>query len=470
MHKLSKLICIMFITIIYGCNSDSKSGQHTKDNSHNRDTLTEKISGAKSNYNIYIENSASMDGYISKPSDFKNGLYKLIGDIQNYNLSQKLRLNFINDTICPQKVNASTPDIIYFIENLKPADFQNSGCDVKASYLPNIISKAISANPKDVNILISDCVFSTLKGSSSDFLSAAQASIRTFIKKELDSNDISCVILKLSSQFYGTYFIENKSPTKKTENLTGQKRPYYIILFGNSSSINYLLKKIKFSNYPGFEKSYYLLTPNANKPKSKIIRTNKIGDFEIEEPATKLIINNAKAGGKNSNENKFQFSVASNLEFLKMDDSYLSNLANYEVPSNYSLISVSENYDLMNESLKGYTHIFTLLTSDLKQNQEVFIKLKSKLPPWVYSSSTDDDSSPLDPIQQNQTFGLKYLIEGISEAYTDKYEGKEQFGINVKVSSNNYDKHGSSSKYPWLLLLIIGCIIGVLLYFKNKKS
>ncbi|MDP1812489.1 MAG: hypothetical protein Q8K66_13905 [Sediminibacterium sp.] len=470
MHKLSISILSIAIVIINGCNSDSKSGQHTKGNIPTKDTSSEYVSASKANYNIYIENSASMDGYVKQPSDFKNGLYKLIGDIHNYNLSEKLLLNFINDTICPQKVNAPTPDIIYFIENLKPTDFKNSGCEVKNSFLPNIISKAVSANPKDVNILISDCIFSSQKGSSKDFLSAAKESMRTFIKTELDRNDISCVILKMNSQFYGTYFIENKSITKKTEILNGQKRPYYIILFGNSSSVNYLLQKIKFSNYPGFETSYYLLTPNANKPNSKIIRTNKIGDFEIEQPATKLTINDAKAGGKNSNENQFQFSVASNLEFLKMDETYLSNTANYEVPSNYNLITISKNDDNTNESLKGFTHVFTVRTLDLKQNQEVFIKLKSKLPPWVDSSSTEDDSNPLDPVQQKKTFGFKYLIEGISAAYADKYEGKEQFGINVKVSSNNYDKHGSSSKFPWLLLLLIGCIIGALLFFKNKKS
>ena len=470
MQKLSILFFSIAIVFFYGCNRDSKSGQHTKSGSLSPDTSIEVVSRQKANYNVFIENSGSMDGYVKQPSDFKNSLYKLIGDIQNYNLSDKLRLNFINEIICPQKPDAPTPDIIYFIQNLKPTDFKNSGCGFKDSYLPNIISKSISTYPKDVNVLISDCIFSAKEGSSVNFLAAAKQSLRTFMKTELDSNEISCVILKMNSKFYGTYFIENKSNNKKVETLAGQNRPYYIILFGNSQPINYLLQKIKFSNYPGFETSYYLLTPNANKPNSKIIRTNKIGDFEIEQPATKLTINDAKAGGKNSNENQFQFSVASNLEFLKMDETYLSNTANYEVPSNYSLVSISKNSDYTNESLKGFTHVFTLSTSDLKQNQEVFIKLKSKLPPWVDSSSTEDDSNPLNPLQQKQTFGFKYLIEGISEAYADKYEGKEQFGINVKVSSNNYDKHGSSSKFPWLLLLLVGSIIGVLLFFKNKKS
>lgn len=454
--------------ILFGCQKGSSSGERIKSGSVKADTTNQIVPSEKAKYNIFIENSGSMNGYVKQPSDFKNSLYKLIGDIQNHGASAELRLNFINEVICPQKPE---PDLIYFIQNLQPTDFRNSGCGYSDSYLPNIVSKAISTYPTDLNILVTDCIISPdlEKGVKSiDFLSAAQQSLRTFVKNALDSNDISCVILKMNSQFHGTYFIENKINTKSGETFTGQNRPYYILLFGNPLSINVLLKKVKFSTYPGFETSYYLLTPNASNPNSKIIRTNRIGDFEIEQPASRLTINDAKVGSKDPNQ--FQFSVASNLDFFKMDDTYLSNVENYEVPSNYKLVNISKNEDNTNESLKGYTHVFTLKTSDLKQNQDVFIKLKSELPPWVDSSSNVDDSEPLNPTQQKQTFGLKYLVEGISEAYKDKYEGKEQFGITVKVSSDKYDDHGSTSKIPWLLLLLGAGVIAVLIFLKNKKS
>jgi hypothetical protein len=470
MTKTSKLLQLLFFfvfTSLISCrNNGNGSGNLTKSKSEKVDTLV--TSPTKPNFNIYIENSASMDGYVNQPSDFKNGLYKLIGDIHNFNLADNIRLNFINDTICPQKANAPAPDIIYFIENLKPADFKNSGCEVKNSFLPNIIYKAISTNPKEVNILISDCIFSSQKGNSKDFLSAAKESLRTLIKNEIDKNEISCVILKMNSRFYGTYYIENKTEKKKTEILNGQNRPYYILMFGNSPAINSLLQKIKFSNYAGFETSFYLLTPNANKPISKLIRTNKIGDFEIEQPATKLVINDAKVGSKSDKD--FQFSIAANLEFLKMDETYLSDISNYEVPSNYKLVSVVKNEDVTNEGLNGYTHVLTIKTQDLKQNQEVFIKLKSKLPVWVEASSTEDDSSPNEPAQQKKTFGVKYLIEGVAAAYSDKYEGKEQFGISVKVSCNKFNEQGQTSKIPWLWLIIGGIIISIFLIIKNKKS
>lgn len=430
------LLFLIFSTIffLFSCKNKEESGYRdsTRKKDNQSDSVTKTSTIQKSNFNIYIENSGSMNGYVNKPTDFKNGLYKLIGDIHNKGLSDQLRLNFINEAICPQKPNASATDIINFIQNLNSSDFKDSKCGVTSSFLPNIINKVISTNPNEVNILISDCIFSSEKGNSKDYLSGAQQSMRTFILNELDKNDISTVIIKMKSQFFGTYFIENKSLGKKTETLTGQNRPYYIIIFGNSKSINDLLGKIDFSNYIGFDNSFSLSTTNSNKPIAKVIRKNKIGDFIIEQPANKLVINNAKVG---SNK-EFQFSVATNLEFLKMDDYSLRDTANYEVSPNYKLVSISRNNDITDEGLIGFTHVFILKTTDLKPNQDVFIKLKSKSPSWVDSTSTEDDSNPLNIKQQKQTFGFKYLMEGIYEAYEDKNNGKEQFFINLKVSNN----------------------------------
>jgi hypothetical protein len=242
------------------------------------------------------------------------------------------------------------------------------------------------------------------------------------------------------------------------------------MIFGKQQNLQLFLSKINFNDYKGFENSYYLLTPINSKPIAKVIRSSKIGDFEIEQPATKLVINNAKSGGRNTDQEVFQFSIAANLEFLKIDETYLSNPFNYDLPNNYTIVTIEKNYDETNEGLKGYTHVFKIRTTDLKQIQDVSIKLKSKLPTWVSESSTIDDSNPFDTIKQHQTFGFDYLIRGLSEAYTDKYSGQEHFAISIKVSKDNYNSHGSSAKFPWLLLLLIGCIIGILLFLKNKKT
>jgi hypothetical protein len=46
------------------------------------------------------------------------------------------------------------------------------------------------------------------------------------------------------------------------------------------------------------------------------------------------------------------------------------------------------------------------------------IKVVSQTPSWVFNSSSIDDSNILNEIsQQQKTFGLQYLIEGVSDAF-----------------------------------------------------
>ena len=470
MHKISILIFFMAIAVFFGCNSGSKSGQHVKNVATDKDTSTLNINVPKAKYNVFIENSGSMNGYVSIGSDFKNAVLGLITDLKSKNITDSVSIFYINKEICPKQINALPQEIEYFFKNLNPTSFSNSGCGTNTSFLPEIIKKAVKTNPNDINILVSDFIFSDSSGSSPQYLESAKNTVELYLADELKQRDFSTVVLKLNSQFDGFYYIESKRPLKVDLKNKNIRRPYYVMIFGKQQKLQLFLSKINFSDYKGFENSYYLLTPGNSKPTAKVIRSGKIGDFGIEQPATKLVINNAKSGGRNTDQNVFQFSIAANLEFLKIDETYLSNPSNYDLPNNYTITAIEKNNDETNEGLKGYTHVFRIRTTDLKPIQDVSIKLKSKLPNWVTESSTIDDSNTFDTLKQHQTFGFDYLIRGLSEAYADKYSGQEQLALSIKVSQDNYNSHGSSSKFPWLLLLIIGCIIGVLLFFKNKKS
>ena len=80
--------------------------------------------------------------------------------ISHYNkLNKNLSLSFINDTICPQKSPSSTSaEIAFYIQSLSPVVLSSTSCKYKTSFIPNILQKSMKANPKDVNILISDCI------------------------------------------------------------------------------------------------------------------------------------------------------------------------------------------------------------------------------------------------------------------------------------------------------------------------
>ena len=427
------------------------------------------VPAGKADYNIYLENSGSMFGYVTKPTGFTNSVYGLITDLDAKNVAGRLNLFFINDSICPQKPDADAKDIQRFIRSLSPQTLQNSGCGVKDSQLPDIIKQVISAAPDKVNILISDCIFSDNGGNSSGSLDAAKNSLELFVSNELGRRDFSTIIVKLSSPYYGKYWIETAQRKKKFEVLSGQNRPYYMLIFGRQEKLSLLYSRIHFKDYEGYENSHYLLPPAASRPQAQIIRNNKIGDFRIEQPATRLVLNNATSGGRNAGADEFQFSLAADLLPLNLDEAYLSNTSNYELPANYSLVSITRTDPLNNESQSAYSHVFTVKTSDLKQTQEVYIKLKPGLPGWIGKTSTTDDSNPFDAAQQKQTFGLEYLIKGMAEAYADKYEGKEQFNITVQVSRDNYAAHGKSGGFPWWVLMVLAAVVGIIIWLKNKK-
>ena len=57
----------------------------------------------KFNYNVYIENSGSMDGYVTGTSEFKNDIYNFLADLHLDELKDSLNLYYINKDLLPQK-------------------------------------------------------------------------------------------------------------------------------------------------------------------------------------------------------------------------------------------------------------------------------------------------------------------------------------------------------------------------------
>lgn len=464
------LLAVIGLILFVSCNSNPQSRQRKRNNDH--PPATENTGPAPkvmAKYNILIENSGSMNGYVATGSDFKDAILGLITDLKSKSITDVINIYYINQQLCAQKMQAMPKEIEYFFTHLNPASMSRSGCGTRSSYIPEIIQKAVNSNTDDVNILVSDFIFSDSLGASPQYLQAAKNTVKLYLSDALKKRDLSIIILKLNSQFEGKYFIESKRPN--WVDLSGKKirRPYYIIIFGNKPALHHFLSKINFDDYKGFENSYYLLEPAGSRPAAKVIRNNKIGDFEIEQPSTSLVINKANSGGRNTDPTIFQFCVAANLDFLKMNDSYVMDPGNYNVSGNYTIASITKNTDETNESLKGYTHLFTLKTTDLKQMQDVTIRLRSKLPSWVQASSTIDDSNPFDSAQQRQTFGFEYLARGISEAYADHNEGKEQLAITIKISKDNYVTHGKSAGFPWWLVIGLVGLIGLIIWLKNKK-
>jgi len=425
-------------------------------------------------YAVYVDNSASMDGYLSGAgTDFKNDVHTLLKDLQTQGIADTIDLGYVNERICPYRNNATAAAANAFIRTLNHDSLVRNGCGRKDSYMDAMLQQVIDADPDAVHVLISDYIFSIGRGNSSELLKQQGDNVETVLSGELRKRDLSTMILRFSSGFDGTYYVESRGGGNGSAvTVHGIRRPYYMLFFGPGARLRKLedfYKRSHFGTFSGFEQVCFFGGP-GKAPAAKLIRKNRVGDFEIAQPATQLVIDKAVA-----DSGDFQFAMAVDLDELKLDEGYLTNPANYELPANYKIAAILRNNDPTDEAMRGFSHLFLIRTKDLKSVQDVYVRLKSRVPGWVYAGSTMDDANPGDTMQQKQTFGFSYLVEGISRAYSDKYKNTDVFGLNVQVNEGSNvaganDSGGSGrSGFPWVLVVIGGVVIGLVVWIKNKR-
>ncbi|HEV2480283.1 MAG TPA: hypothetical protein VGS79_11485 [Puia sp.] len=423
-----------------------------------------------------------MDGYLAGAgTDFKNDVHTLLKDLQTQGIADTIDLGYVNERICSYRSDATAAEVNAFIRTLNHDSLKLDGCGRSDSYMDAMLQQVIGADPDAVHVLISDYIFSIGRGNSSELLKQQGDNVETVLSGELRKRDFSTMILKFSSGFDGTYYVESRGGGNGSAvTVHGVRRPYYIMFFGPRERLGKLedfYKRTKFRTFNGFEQVCYFGS-GTKAPAAKLIRKDRVGDFEIAQPATQLVIDKAR-----TDSGDFQFAVAVNLDALKLDDAYLTNPANYELPANYKIAGISRNTDPTDEAMRGYSHLFLIRTTDLKPVQDVYVRLKTRIPQWVYAGSTMDDANPDDTVQQKQTFGFSYLVEGISRAYGDKYKSTDVFGLNIQVaegtnvafagggSGSDAGSGGGSGRggFPWVLVVIVGAVIGLVVWIKNKR-
>lgn len=455
--KYSIVIFLSFF-LLNSCNKNDE----TSGNIGNKKKSTEKKINSKPidkvNFNIYIENSGSMDGYISQPSEFKDVLRSFTSDIPTY-FNSNPGFYFVNNNgPCEQFPKKTTPDYSKFITDLSPKNSKLNCPPTGNSSIDDIIDFSTKSMKNSISVIFSDCILS-YDSTGLDGAKSAQANIKMFMSKKITNQNLSTIVIKFNSKFKGSYYNESNGGTKiivpKIIN-----RPYYALIFGETDYLKHLLSKINFDLYPGYEASYTLLANNNNiKPESIISYKNKIGSFQFEKPASNMKIINAE---EKKGSTDFQFSINVNLEEFPYPDDFLMEKSNYFIDNNFKVDSIEKLDDT-----DGYSHTITFNTNSLKQNSKLNFGIKYSIPKWVDKTGSDKDDNPLDSLQQKQTFGFKYLMLGLSEAYVAKNDDL-QIRIPITINKNAGDIKNSSS-FPWWIFIVIVSILGLFIYFKNKK-
>ena len=381
---------------------------------------------------VYVENSGSMDGYVKGVTDFENAVYSYLSDLQHADLGQKdsashknrLELNYINSKVLTHK-----SDVEEFIRKLEPATFKMRGGNRNTSDMSDILDAILKRmeSPNDVSIFISDCIFSPGKrykpqDNADEYLVAQQIGIRNHLTEYLmDNPDLGVVVMRLISQFNGNYYNKFDEPTYIKDN-----RPFYICLFGHKKQLKRIMNAIDIDRIVGSGVQNIFMLSKPDTEFDYAISRQKGYSIDMKNPKT--TITNTEVTRKGG---KTRFQVAINIDFSNclLDDDYLMDPANYTVSNKAYTLEISK----INTQTPAYTHVLKLnLNQPIISKGSIKITLLNKLPEWI-KQYTDEDGLDINaPDAMEKTYGFKYLMQGIYDAYST---GQEKYGsitINIK--------------------------------------
>lgn len=372
-----------------------------------------------SNVYFYIENSASIHGYLSGTSDYRRVLSALATkedfDKVNYHFmlvngkEPDLRINNIGNTAVQlsQKLNLGS----FNVGNPRASDL---------NAMFNLAMEKVTSN--SISILVSDGIYDIGSGGEQALITAGDITKQKFIGALNKNSQLQCLLIKLNSPFQGRYYYASISGSVTINH----NRPYYIWIFGNSKVLNHYFTDSYLTGLVGFENYHRFYTIKSVSSLNYEVHSsfNKQGRFRIDNKDKSKITDAEKA-----KTNRFSFAIAVDFKNIPLADSFLQNLNNYTINNNYSIKSIARITDTQKAQiyLKSATHLITVETSGFVIG-ELKIKLKYGLPKWITDSSADNENN----LNQSKTYGFKHLIKGMNDAFT--YINQNQSFPEIKIN------------------------------------
>lgn len=384
--------------------------------------------------NFYFENSLSMNGYLGG-INFNKVMHRIYGNLNDYEVNSF----FVNTK------EYSQDNLLDKIDNsdIKVGDIGNSDHQFIFS---NAIKNATSNN---LSMVITDGIYSVKDGN----IHVVSIDIENAFKNALNKNEIETVVLKLSSEFNGTYYSETCEPGKKAIKIN-QNRPYYLLLFGNSKTIDNALKNITITDeLDGMEQqARFFLNRDLNFNYSVLTTGEELnGSFKASGRGSGIIhdIEDAKKAEERGSKNKsyLQFAVALDYSKIPLPQTYLNNNNNY-IPNHDlgykimkiiavdSLSKTSTTYKeikyINDKDQTNFTHIM-IVKADKNLHGDLHIALQKNLPQWISEIGNSNDCEILN--DEIHTFAFDQLMIGISKAYQKITKESDYFNFIIKIKT-----------------------------------
>lgn len=389
------------------------------------------------NINVFLENSGSMNGYLNDPNtQFKNSVYSILTRLKLFVNQDSLNLFFINKDDQLLFGNASNNDVEAFKDILNPASFSKiSKGKTGETDINELIKRCIKkVNDRNLSVFISDCIYSPGKSKpdATMYLSEQKSGIYLNFATEIQDRDsnLSVIMLHLKGGFKGTYYDrqDNKIGFDKLI-----ERPFYIWFIGTKSQIERIIQSKLLEELDGGYINKTILQPATNGVVRYKIMSNPLHGTFDRKNLVNYVIEKPTVSKGNQNLGLFGFTIAVDFSKGIQDASYYLDTSNYNVSNGKYKLVIEEITDKSNPSLSGFTHLLKLQTSEIR-DEVLKIELIGKAPTWVYSYTSNDDSRiSTDKSEQQKTFGLKYLVEGVSEAFYPKSNTNSISTISITI-------------------------------------
>jgi len=419
-NKIYINVCLLLLVssnILFACNNSRGRAENSKPN------LTKEISSPKiknekiGKVTFYLENSESMFGYINGITDYVDVVSEL-SEKPEFVIEKTTRdfyfVNGVKPTLTPI---GTDPSVLK--NKLNPAGFRCG--DITKSNLNAMFQVALqNAKDDNISILISDGIYD-IGGQGLTSLVTEGTETRSEFIKRLRIGNLQTIMIKLNSQFNGNYFFASKAG----KILIKSSRPYYVWIFGDSKLLNkyfsnqYISMKLK-----GYEIVARFMNPGSSAIQYQATSENLVGTFGFDRKENNCLVN-AKGDRLGLG---FQFAIAVDYSTLPFPESYFSTLTNYSITNNYSIVSIEKPTRKIHTVSFAPTHLITVQTKKSPYG-ELLISLLNITPSWIAKTNSDTEAN----IQTDKahTYGLKYLSEGIIEAYESI--SKDQNIANFKI-------------------------------------
>jgi len=337
---------------------------------------------------LYVENSGSMDGYVFAGSEFKDAVYSYISGLSTH--SDTTELYFVNSDIYNEK--KPLQNAVY---DMSPSYFHKSPGNKANTDIADIFRMVLAQIEKNsVSVLVTDAILDLPNGQSA-FFYTKQTQIKSIFENYLKNNpDFAVEIYRMSSRYNGKYYYTGGSVV-----LNDQKRPYYMFVLGDKQALSAANGIVAKSQIQHGVENYYAYSSYTQAP------------F--------VILKKAAAGPKDhfkvNLKHKANHVIAKvDLQYTLHDEEFLKDTSLYSVAFGDKNIKIKSIKELPKEP--EYTHSFTITLPENADEESVNIYFcPPPYPQWLEEANTDlSDASVATSMK---TTGIKYIVEGISDAF-----------------------------------------------------